>query len=234
MMLKPNFELLDKIGLLSDFGKFKGYKLEIDQVDFYSLEEFFKRQKSENVMHELFFYQLNYIQKFKDETENFIKNEKSFFEMIDQLQKVDFSKLQRIQLEFSDRVNEHGEKISLHPDWVNLIRGIIRSEFESEIENRKITAKGKIKELNNIQKIDSTTRLKIQKAQPDIFKIIQAKNPEATKASSFLCAYALFFQKGYRLKFRSSINAEEETNPMKLDSFDFETILNNLKRKIDI
>lgn len=234
MMLKPNFELLDKIGLLSDFGKFKGYKLEIDQVDFYSLEEFFKRQKAEKAMHELFFYQLNFIQKFKDETEIFIENQKSFFQMIDQLQKVDFSKLQRIQLEFSDRTNEHGEKISLHPDWVNLIGKIIRSELEEEVKDREATPKGKIEELNNIQKIDSVSRIKIQKAQPDIFKIIQAKNPEATKASSFLCAYALFFQKGYRLNFRSSINAEEETNPMKLDSFEFETILNNLKRKTDI
>ncbi len=250
-VLKPNFELLERIGITSRFRDYQGYKLEIEQKDFDSLKTFFKGEKAKESMEELFFYQLNFCENFSPETVNFIEDEKSFFQMLDQLQKVDFSKLQKIELEFSDRKNEGGEKISLHPDWVKLFGTLIKSEFEQDSKNREVTPKGKIKELNKIQKIDSVNRLRIQKAQPDILKIIQANNPEANQMNSFLCAYALFYQKGYRLKFdRDNTEKEDDelteadflqrieetTNPMQYKVFDkiiFDRtrVCKNVKRK---
>ena len=84
---------------------------------------------------------------------------------------MDFSQLQRINLNFGK-----GENADLPPDLVKYFGEWIRKELESEKPAETIPAE-KLQELKEIEKTLHDSKLKIQKAIPQVEAILKGKKP---------------------------------------------------------
>lgn len=231
--LKPDLKLLGSIGIKNQYKEFNGYQMEVEENDFLDLFPFLKHWGAGEALHELFFYQLNFVDKFgppKPQTLKAIQEDRTYFLSRENLLRMDFSQLQRITLVFSEKSNENGIKADLPPDLVFDFGQWIKKELESE-KPAETTPAEKLQELNEIEKLLQSSKLKIQKAIPEVEAILKAKNPEITFDSiqANLCTYGLFYQLGHRLKFIKKIDPGEDS-PFSND-FDNIRINDILKRE---
>lgn len=215
MRLKPDLELLERIGILNPFDTFhRGpYLEEIEKSDFESLSPFLTCWGAGEALQELFFYQLNFVpicQPPKPQTLRLIQENQTYFQSREKLAKMDFNQLKGIKLIFGKRNN--GIKADLPPDLVKYFGDWIKKELEAE-KTAETTPAEKLKELKEIQKTLKESKLKIQKALPSVGAILKAKSPKATftEKQIILCAYGIFYQRGHRLNFEDHKATEPET-----------------------
>lgn len=252
LQLNPDRELLDRLKI-AELLFFDVYKLEIDQRDFDRLSPFLDRWGASNALHELFFYQINFIDDSNNQTLGNLKRNRTDFEEFSLLWKLFLSsKLKKIKLTF-----ENGQSVEIPKDSIEYYGDILEKSLQHEKSNQIIELEEtgeplekilsqKSKELKNFEKQLITTKIRIQKTIPDVRAILEAKNPktEFTNKQIILCTYCLFYQIGHRLKFRRSSDEmkmeedkflqriEEETNPM-LETFEVDRIISNIERETD-
>ena len=218
MRLEPDFELLERIGILSNpfipYLHPGGYQMEVEETDFKTLSPFLIRWGAGEALQELFFYQLNFVpicEPPKPQTLHLIQENQTYFESRIKLEKMDFSKLENIKLNFGKGVNA-----DLPPDLVKYFGEWIRKELESE-KPKDATASEKLQQQKKIEKDFQNSKLKIQKSLPKLEAILKVKNPEATfeQKQIMLCAYGIFYQRGHRLDFtrKKRLSGEDDPNP---------------------
>jgi hypothetical protein len=219
MKLDPDFELLERIGILSNpfvpYLHRGGYQMEVEESDFKSLEPFLIRWGGGEALQELFFYQLNFVpicQPPKPQTLQVIQEKRTYFQSREKLEKMDFSQLQGIKLHFGKDSKGNGINADLPPDLVYYFGQWIKKELEAENQTETTPAE-KLRELREIESQFKNSKLKIQIALPSVDAILKAKSPETTfdKKQIILCAYGIFYQRGHRLNFEDQTGTEPES-----------------------
>ncbi len=204
MRLDPDMELLQKIGIwdTSTDAIIRSPKFEVEQNNFLDLYPFLKHWGAGKALHELFFYQQNFIPTSPSphpQSLKMIAENRAYFQSLEKILSMDFSKLEKITLNFGK-----GKNADLPQHLLSYFGGWIRKELESENPMDDTPAE-KLQELKEIEKSLTSNKLKIQKAFPSVEAILKGKNPTTTFQNKqvILCTYALFYQHGYRLNFDS-------------------------------
>jgi hypothetical protein len=218
MILQPDLEFLKSIGILTRFNEYLNNGVsQMEESDFKSLEPFLTRWGAGEALQELFFYQVNFVEAFKPlnkETLNFLQNDITFFQSRAKMEKMDFSQLQKITFNFGKGLNA-----DLPPDLVKYFGNLIKSELDSEKPSENKVS-DKLKEVKAMEKVYNDSKLKIQKAIPNVEAILTGRNKDTIfdDKQSILITYALFYQRGHRLYFRNEID-EGDDDPRFIDSF---------------
>lgn len=220
MKLEPDFELLERIGILNPFHQYTkpgGYQLEVEAEVFKSLSPFLIQYGGGEALQELFFYQLNFAPSFEPPKEGALKNLDWIRQEHEGSKKVleimDLYQLEKITLNFGKGLN-----VELPTNLVEYYGALIKTELESIIP-KGTTHNEQLQELKKNEKQLTDSKLKIQNAFPAVESIIKAKSPEAdiTRKQVILCTYGIFYQRGHRLKLKGD---ETGIEPYYLDSFD--------------
>lgn len=227
MILEPDFELLESIGIGNDFLKLNGYKLEVEETAFESLKPFLIRWGGGEALQELFFFQLNFINESKPVSTsvlNLFNSQREFFESRTKLEEMDFEELESITLHFGN-----GKKANLPSDLLEWIANLVKSELESE-KPENVLAIEKLKEWKILEKNWRNSKKKILEALPKVEAIMKAKfqGSNITDKQIMLCTYGLFYQRGHRLKFEDHTGTEPESLE---DNFLHVTVYDNIRRK---
>lgn len=219
MRLEPDFELLERIGILSNpfipYLHRGGYQMEVEEPNFETLSPFLIRWGAGEALQELFFYQLNFVpicEPPKRQTLQAIQEDRKYFQSREKLAKMDFSQLKGIKLHFGKDSKGNGINADLPPDLVYYFGQWIKKELEAENQSETTPAE-KLQELRDIESQLQNSKLKIQKALPSVEAILKAKTPDANfdKKQIILCAYGIFYQRGHRLNFEDHTGTEPES-----------------------
>lgn len=218
MRLEPDFQLLDRIGILSNpFLPYLrgGYQMEVEERDFESLSPFLIRWGAGEALQELFFFQVNFVEPCKPPHPNTLKlifENRIYLQSREKLAKMDFSQLKGIKLHFGKDSKGNGINADLPPDLVYYFGQWIKKELESE-KTDETTLAQKLQELRETESQLRNSKLKIQKALPSVEAILKAKSPEATftQKQIILCTYGIFYQSGHRLNFEDHTGTEPES-----------------------
>ncbi len=219
MRLEPDFELLERIGLFSNpyfpYLHRGGYQMEVEEKDFESLSPFLIRWGGGEALQELFFFQVNFVEPHKpisDKTLKLILDQRDYFQSRAKLEKMDFSKLKGLKLQFGKDSKGNGINADLPSDLVSYFGAWITKELEAEKTAETTTAQ-KLQELREIENQLNNSKLKIQKALPTVQAILKAKSPEAVfnRKEIILCTYGIFYHRGHRLNFEDHKGTEPES-----------------------
>lgn len=226
MILQPDLEFLERIEILTRFDKYLkngGPQMEVEESDFKSLEPFLKRWGGGEALQELFFYQVNFVpicQPPKPQSLALIQKDITYFQSREKLDKMDFSQLQKIRL-FGEDTSGNVLNADLPPDLVFYFGQWIKKELESE-KPAETTSAERIKELKALEDFFKTCKLEIRKAIPKVEAILTGKNKDTIfdAKQSILITYALFYQRGHRLYFRTKLEPREDDPTLDLFSKD--------------
>lgn len=238
MRLNPDLELLERIGILSNpviplhRG---GYQMEVEETDFKSLSPFLIRWGAGEALQELLFFQVNFVEQYKPLSQKQLKaiqEDRIYFQSREKLAKMDYSQLKGIKLNFGKNLNADlpPELVSYFGAWIkkNLFAEASldpdNTEWEEYQTDFKKVFKRYKKQVNQLQ----NSKLKIQKALPNVEVILKGKSPEATftKKQIMLCTYGIFYQRGHRLDFKDHKGTEPES-PERV--FEHETVYGLIK-----
>lgn len=236
MKLNPDLKLLESIGIIQDplDTLFRGGPMmEVDDGDFEALRTFLVAWGAVDALHELAFFQANFVDKPpRDGTKKMIKEHREYLQSREKLLGMDFSKLQGIKLHFGKDDRGKGINANLPKDLLQYIGGLILSELESEAPQDASLA-GKIEELKEIEKRLNHSKSKMKDSFSRVEAILKAKTPgvQLEQKQVLLCTYAIFFQCGYRLYSKENSPYEDhEVNPFSGESFMDWLVYDNLRK----
>lgn len=236
MKLNPDLKLLESIGIIQDplDTLFRGGPImEVDDKDFETLRTFLVARGAGDSLHEIAFFQANFVKKRQPPHPGLIKmieEHREYFEARKKPLGMDFSKLQGIKLHFGKDDRGKGINADLPKDLLQYIGGLILSELESEAP-RDASLADKIEELDKIETRLNHSKSKMKDSFSKVEAILKAKAPGIALDQKLvmLCTYAIFFQYGHRLYFKPNppITANED-DPFS-GEFDIIRVYDNLR-----
>lgn len=209
MKLNPDLKLLESIGIIQDplDSLLRGGPImEVDDKDFETLRTFLVAWRAGDSLHEIAFFQANFVKKWQPPHPGLIKmieEHREYFEAREKLLRMDFSKLQGIKLHFGKDDRGTGINADLPKDLLQYFGDLILSELVGEAppDARPLD---KIRELKKIETRLNHSKSKIKNSFSKVEAILKAKAPGIAldQKQVMLCTYAMFFQYGHRLYFK--------------------------------